>query len=244
MSVFDPGIEEAGPTWARHNLSDHDDCYTAGAGHLSDMAFNARIGKWVPNSALSVPTLAYAAGAGTSPPATPTLSADSNDDRFNVSFGTGTSPPAQSAGQPLVTVVFGTPFLTPSAQTQALTANAASGQAVVALSNLLPLPNPGQSVVLAGGTTETLTVLSVNYATGAVTFTANLANPHASGSAANWSVAKIPYIDIQELGFAARNLLLYPTSISATGFTISYAGTTIAASQGATVFQATVKVEG
>jgi hypothetical protein len=48
-----------------------------------------------------VPTVAAGAGLGTSPPA-PAISADSNDERGTVTFGSGTTPP----GGALVTVTF------------------------------------------------------------------------------------------------------------------------------------------
>jgi hypothetical protein len=244
MSTFDPGVEEAGPVWTRHNLSDHDDVYTAGAAHLADISYNGRIGTWVPNSQLSVPTLAMAAGAGTAPPAA-TITLDSNDDRGTLSFGTGSAPPAQAAGQPLVVITFGTAIGTPQPFSQPLLANAASGQAVLSLSNALPLPNPGVTVTVAAGpgALETGVVLSVNYATGAVTLTGNLANTHNAPAVVSWTVVKLPYIDLQELSYACRNLFLYPSSVTATGFTISYAGATIAASQGATTFQVVYKCE-
>lgn len=251
MSVFDPGVEAAGPAWTRHNLSDHDDVFTQGAGHLADIAYNARTGQWVTNSAVSVPTLAAGAGVGTAPPA-PTLTLDSNDDRGTIGFGTGTAPVISPAV--LVVVTFGTPLLTPQPLNQQLVSNAASGQATLALNPKLALPTPGTVVTVAAGpgAQETPTVLSVNYATGVVTLTANLANTHnapALGSAAtqglvSWTIAKLPYIDLQELTANTRNLFIFPSAITATGFSLSYATGTIAASQPANTFQVTYKVEG
>ncbi len=244
MSTFDPGAIEAGPGWTRHNLSDHDDVASAGAQEMGDLAYNYRLGKWTTGAFFSIPTLAMAAGAGTAPP-TPTLSIDSTDDRGTLSFGTGSAPPAQSAGQPLIVITFGTPMISPQQFTQPLVSAVAATATTIALNPALPLPTPGTVLTLTGGTTETVTVAAngVNYVTGVVT-TSAAANAHAAGAAVNWSIAKLPYIDIQELTFSTRNLFIYPTAVSVTGFTLSYAGTTIAASQGAGVFQMTYKVEG
>ena len=85
---------------------------TAAAGVISIPAnvplngsLNAGRDAW---TAATAPTLAYGAGAGTSPPGSPTLATGSNDVRGQVLFGTGT---ATASGGVYVAVTFGSSTL-------------------------------------------------------------------------------------------------------------------------------------
>ena len=112
MSITDPGAEQAGTFWVRHNISDHDDASTSGAWHLSDLAFNGAADKWAYGGGFATPTATANPGTntnlGTSPPV-PVVTAGSTDDRGVITFGTGTGSFSAITGsaQLLVTVVFG-----------------------------------------------------------------------------------------------------------------------------------------
>ena len=117
MSIVDPGAEQAGQFWTRHNVSDHDDASTGNAWHLSDMAYNQVTGKWSYGGAFGVPTATAGANAGTSAPV-PVVGAGSTDDRGAITFGTGSSPgAATSAAQALVNVVFANQLLLSASRT-------------------------------------------------------------------------------------------------------------------------------
>lgn len=112
MSNVDPGAEaRGGGSFQRENLSDLDDANTAGAWHLSDLAWNGATQKWTFDGALGVPTLtAGAAGQiGASPTLAFTAGFASTDGRQAISLTTGTG--ALSAGT-LFTVTFAQPLPT------------------------------------------------------------------------------------------------------------------------------------